>query len=1093
MSSLSSARWLHLSCIFIVAVAAVPRIAFPFNSQVPPVARIGHPYSFTFSPTTFANDAGALDYSLQNAPAWLSIDANSRTLYGTPGSADAGFPSFSIIAFDATGRAPMPSTLVVVASDHERPTTSTDVSAVLSQGGRLSSPQTLLITPRISFAFSFSKDAFKSRSGPLTFYATLADHTPLPSWLAFDSTNLRMSGTAPVLSASPQYFDVLLIATDIPGFAATTVPFTIVVSVHIFHFSTIETTIDVELGDPFTIDDIRDELILDGQTARPEEISKSVAVHPPWLKFDDKTLMLQGKPPSDFSDGTASVQVWNRYGDIANKTLLLRVSNGLLSTSFPKLEATAGEDFEYTFEDSLFDELNLDVVLDTGVASSWLSFDPATKTLSGRVPDDLQGPLHIEMVAKTSDGSKADTRRFDVKVHALPSTAAPSSSSYEPVSTSSATGGVFAATGTPESKNTGRTAGVVIGVVIAALAAIGFLIFFCWYRRFGRHAGDKSRSRMKRTISRPQFDDNDPWSAGIDEDDIEKGSDEYKRSRDRSPQFLPKIPHISPLKKPRLSRTPQFPTIMPVPPTPNVPQETLRRSHARGKSLASSTIYGDDVKILDNINRSSWGYSGTRRPHDSMKLPMEMARQSKLADVSVVAVPGQKKLSRYASSTRLSLDPTKTLNAVHRQSSNYAVCGSVQPDIVGVGHGRSLSGRDSRGNSLQIQAQDRTPSYADSVTTHSTSVLFSPRTPAPPPRTARLPSPESCRRIGRPGSEIRASRVPSVKRPISRRPPTRSGFFSARAHSRGSSSSRHQGTILGLRTIHASPDPDADPGFTSPANGLDIVQSVEEPRIIAFPGSETLHPLRRNPTMTSEDTVTAWQAPDTSKDGLHALPPAPPIPERHPEHKRWSSQLKARFSRPISGVPSESSRFADVDDPPTVSGANVVPVDDDDVSVYSQSSRSVSEFYSAKPSPERERPVTRGKIPTGGVRVPPFTDPVKTNAQSIMDRPHPRVSIRKASREQPSTPQKRVPFSRVRGAENRLSGGGAGGFGLDKITLRPARLKSSKGKRPVSVNDGLEEKIRSVKGSVVSGRTGSHKSGRAVSLSPMARGNECFL
>ena len=107
---------------------------------------------------------------------------------------------------------------------------------------------------------------------------------------------------------------------------------------------------------------------------------------------------------------------------------------------------------------------------------------------------------------------------------------------------------------------------------------------------------------------------------------------------------------------------------------------------------------------------------------------------------------------------------------------------------------------------------------------------------------------------------------------------------------------------------------------------------------------------------------------------------------------------------------------------------------------------------------------------------------------------NPRVSIRKASktgRQESLTPQKRQPLASLRGAENRLSG--IGGFGLDKITLRPARLKSGKGKRPVSVNDGMEEKVRSVKGSVLSGRTGSHKSGRAMSMSPMARGNECFL
>jgi hypothetical protein len=275
-------------------------------------------------------------------------------------------------------------------------------------------------------------------------------------------------------------------------------------------------------------------------------------------------------------------------------------------------------------------------------------------------------------------------------------------------------------------------------------------------------------------------------------------------------------------------------------------------------------------------------------------------------------------------------------------------------------------------------------------------------------------------------------------------------------------------------------------------NGLGIAPSIESSQPMSNTSADTYHPLRRNPTMTSEKTTTTFRTFDTATDASD-IPPAPPLPARHPMHKRWSSQFKARLSRPISGVPTEGSRFADVDidDPPTMSGANVVVLEDDDASVYSQSSRSMSIFHSATPSPGRERPVTRGKIPVGSVRVPPFSDPGRSNAMtSIMNRPHPRVSIRKASYQKPESPPKRMPLGNARGAENRFSVGG--GFGLEKITLRPARLKSSKGKRPVSVNDGLEGKIRSVKGSVISGRASSNKSGRPMSMSPM-RGNECFL
>lgn len=1087
MLRLFVARWLYFLFLFSYTAAAIPRIAFPFNSQVPTIARVGQPYSFTFSPTTFANDGEPLDYSLQNAPAWLSIDPGSRTLYGTPGSADVGFPAFSIIAFDSTGRTPSPATLVVVGADHPLPTVNADLQTILAQGGRLGSSTTLLTVPRAKFGFSFPEQDFTYVGGPLTFYATLADHTPLPSWLSFDANHLQMSGTPPVLSASPQYFEVLLIASDVPGFAAVWVSFTIVVSVHSFHFKEIETTATAKPGDSFDLSHLQDDLILDDQPVKKGDITKSAAQHPTWLKFDQETLTFDGMPPRDFSDGRISVQAWNRFGDIANTTILLRATTGLLSTRFPPIVAIKGADFKYTFEDTLFKASDLSISLDVGAASTWLHFDPATKILTGKVPSDAKSPVQVEMTAKTADGATSDTRQFDIDVQSQKLSPTQSTATSDKISTSTATGGVFAATGTPESTNTGRTVGMVIGIVMAIVGVICFLVFVVWYRRYGRQDG-KRKSPKKSSIGKPHYHDNNPWSADMDDEDLEKGNDELRRTADRPPQVHIKIPNISPFKKSRQSRTPRFPTIMPVPPTPVIPQEMARRSHARGQSLASSTIHGLDIQILENINRSSFGYNGTQKPHDSMRLPTEMARQSRITDLSNGMTPDNKRVSRYASSTRLDMDRMQKITPMRVVSGNLPVGRRVS----GLGHGRSPSNRNSLGNLLQLQQQDRTPSYADSVTTHSTSVLFSPKTPAPPPHPSRNSSYIGIQQSGTRVDNMNQPRTLSAQRPISRRAPHRSAFFSARAHSRGSSSSRQRGTILGLPPINASPDlrEDMNTMQDETTNGLGITMSTESSQPLT--NADMYHPLRRNPTMTSEKTVTTFRTFDTATD-VSELPSAPPLPSRHPMHKRWSSQFKARLSRPISGVLSESSRFADVDidDPPTMSGANVVVLEDDDASLYSQSSRSMSIFHSATPSPERERPMTRGKIPVGGVRVPPFTDPGRSNAMtSIMNRPHPRVSIRKTSYQKPESPPKRMPLGKARGAENRLSGGGS--FGLDMITLRPARLKSSKEKRPVSVNDGLEGKIRSVKGSVMSGRAGSNKSARPMSMSPM-RGNECFL
>src|SRR4051812_2310354 len=97
--------------------SAAPSLSFPVNSQVPPVARIGRPFSFVFSPSTFLSPS-AVTYSIATGPPWLSIDSTGRRLFGTPGDADIGPGQVigvpvTLLAADMTGAATHDLTLVV--------------------------------------------------------------------------------------------------------------------------------------------------------------------------------------------------------------------------------------------------------------------------------------------------------------------------------------------------------------------------------------------------------------------------------------------------------------------------------------------------------------------------------------------------------------------------------------------------------------------------------------------------------------------------------------------------------------------------------------------------------------------------------------------------------------------------------------------------------------------------------------------------------------------------------------------------------------------------------------------------------------------
>src|SRR5262249_7188221 len=98
-------EWLNCS----LGISSLPshwelrRLPFPSNSQPPPVARVGEPYAFTFSSATFKPNGDTFRYTLGGAPAWLTLDADSRTLSGTPGAGDVGTTTPTIVAMDNTG------------------------------------------------------------------------------------------------------------------------------------------------------------------------------------------------------------------------------------------------------------------------------------------------------------------------------------------------------------------------------------------------------------------------------------------------------------------------------------------------------------------------------------------------------------------------------------------------------------------------------------------------------------------------------------------------------------------------------------------------------------------------------------------------------------------------------------------------------------------------------------------------------------------------------------------------------------------------------------------------------------------------------
>lgn len=387
---------------------------YPINAQLPPVARVSQPFRFEFSPSTFACSDSGTSYSLSNAPSWLHVVSDSRTLAGTPQSDDRGANRFKLIAKDESGSADMQVTLVVAAEPG--PKLGKPVLPQLEKIGRTSAPSTIFVYPGHSFSISFASDTFSNTHPTTVYYGTTQDRAPLPSWVSFDSSELKFSGHAPSSpSSGSQTFPFYLIASDVAGFSAATASFNMVVTPHILAFNYSMETLHISRGKHFTSPQFIDYLTLDGKEPGSDNLTSVDMESPDWVSLDKDSISISATPPENAVDENITVTVKDVYGDVAQLKLCLeftRLFNGLANGC----NATIGEDFVFVFNQSALadDSVQLDVDLGDKL-SSWLHYTPDNKTLHGHVPTDIH-PQKYSIGLTAIQGSRKETREFTINI-----------------------------------------------------------------------------------------------------------------------------------------------------------------------------------------------------------------------------------------------------------------------------------------------------------------------------------------------------------------------------------------------------------------------------------------------------------------------------------------------------------------------------------------------------------------------------------------------------------------------------------------------------------------------------------------------------
>ncbi len=162
---------------FTVAVTTVsvpPAITSTPVTEVTENAAYSYTVTATGTPAPTLTAEGASGGAL---PAWLTFDASSGLLAGTPGAADVGAHEVTVTASNGIGQAATQTFAITVEPSEVAPAiTSTEVTTALD--GQL---------------YSYTVTATGTPAPALS--VTLAGGAPLPAWLAFDAQTGVLSGT----------------------------------------------------------------------------------------------------------------------------------------------------------------------------------------------------------------------------------------------------------------------------------------------------------------------------------------------------------------------------------------------------------------------------------------------------------------------------------------------------------------------------------------------------------------------------------------------------------------------------------------------------------------------------------------------------------------------------------------------------------------------------------------------------------------------------------------------------------------------------------------------------------------------------------
>ncbi|KAI0393281.1 hypothetical protein F5Y17DRAFT_459055 [Xylariaceae sp. FL0594] len=376
-----------------------------------------------------------MSYALgDGSPAWLSLDSASRTLSGTPND-NAVPPDRMLVgvpvileAKDDTGTVVSNTTLVI--SRSRAPVVRVPLEDQTDMFGPNSAPSSVLFHPSTGFSFGFDANTFAAAPGQdthrglppqLNFYAVSGDNAPLPSWITFDAGKLVFAGTTPPFESliqPPQTFDFKLVASDVVGFSATSIDFSIVAGPHELTAGESFVELNATIGKKLQYTGLSDLLKIDSQPLRQENITSIQASGlPTWLSFNETTWEVSGTPGTGTTPANITISIVDKFPDTLNLTLAIEFESKLFVSSLPSLDLSAGSELSFDLNRFLLAPGDTEVKAQTD--TEWIKFDESSKVLTGVAPEPLAAGFSSEVkVSFTATHRSATVQQTeDLNIH----------------------------------------------------------------------------------------------------------------------------------------------------------------------------------------------------------------------------------------------------------------------------------------------------------------------------------------------------------------------------------------------------------------------------------------------------------------------------------------------------------------------------------------------------------------------------------------------------------------------------------------------------------------------------------------------------